>query len=49
VEREREREGEITKQFAANLVVDGKGLIVAPGFIDLQINGGFSLTQTNKY
>lgn len=29
------------EQFAAHTVVDGRGCIVTPGFIDLQLNGGF--------
>ena len=40
-------EAHTTKEFAADEVIDGGGRIVAPGFLDLQINGGFGVDFSN--
>ena len=40
-------EAHTTKEFAADEVIDGGGCIVAPGFVDLQINGGFGVDFSN--
>jgi len=40
-------EAHTTKEFVADEVIDGGGSIVAPGFLDLQINGGFGVDFSN--
>lgn len=40
-------EAQSEKEFVADEIIDGKGCIVSPGFIDVQINGGFGVDFSN--